>query len=47
MVFRVDYDKLRNQVRITLNNENAVDYEDIETIAEVAEVLESYIKHEM
>ena len=47
MVFRIDYDKLTEKVRITVNGENPYEYDKIESIDEVAEVLESYIKHEM
>ena len=47
MVFRIDYDKLKEKVRITVNGENPVEYDKVESIDEVVEVLESYIKHEM
>ena len=47
MVFRIDYDKLKEKVRITVNGENPCEYEKIESIDEVAQVLESYIKHEI
>ena len=47
MVFRIDYDKLKETVRVTVNGENPCEYIKIESIEEVAEVLESYIKHEM
>lgn len=47
MVFRIDYDKLTEKVRITVNGENPFEYDKIESIDEIAEVLESYIKHEI
>ena len=47
MVFRIDYDKLAEKLRITVNGENPIEYDKIESIDEVAEVLESYIKHEI
>ena len=47
MVFRIDYDKLTEKVRITVNGENPFEYDKIESIDEIVEVLESYIKHEI
>ena len=47
MVFRIDYDKLTEKVIITVNGENPFEYDKIESIDEIAEVLESYIKHEI
>ena len=47
MVFRIDYDKLKEKVRVTVNGENPCEYGKIESIDEVVEVLESYIKHEI
>lgn len=47
MVFRIEYNKEEKTARVTVNDSNGITYGNIETIAEVAEVLEAYITNEI